>query len=276
MALTTLALVLLAAFIHALWNMLIAGARDNQATLAVATAIGVVVAAPFAIARWNVQPEAWPFIVASSIAELIYFWLLTTAYQRAELSLVYPIARGSAPVIVLLVSVLVLGVATSLEQAAGVALVGLGVLLVRGLRRNTAARWSDVALALAVAVSIAAYTLIDKQGVQHADPIAYVTLILVMPALAGLAYVAARGGAQRVRAAVTWRAIVGGVASITAYGLVLFALTSAPAASVAAVREVSVVIAAVLGAVFLHERVGLSRLVGSVVVVIGIALVVAG
>jgi drug/metabolite transporter (DMT)-like permease len=275
-ALTTLALVLAAAVIHAVWNMLIAGARDNQATLAVATAIGVIVAAPFAIARWRVEPAAWPFIVASSIAELIYFWLLTTAYQRAELSLVYPIARGTAPVLVLIVSVAVLGATTSVAQAAGVALVGFGVLLVRGIRRGTAARWSDVGLALAVAVSIASYTLIDKQGVQHADPITYVTLILILPALAGLAYVAARGGRQRIRAAVNTRAVVGGVFSISAYGLILFALTMAAAASVAATREVSVVFAAILGAVFLHERVGLSRLIGSIVVVVGIALVVLG
>jgi len=242
----------------------------------VATAVGVVVAAPLAIARWHVDSAAWPFIIASSVAELIYFWLLTTAYQRAELSLVYPIARGTAPVLVLIVSVGVLGATSSIAQAAGVALVGLGVLLVRGVRRGSAARWSDVGLALAVAVSIATYTVIDKQGVQHADPITYVTLILILPALAGLAYVASRGGRQRVRAAINGRAVVGGVGSITAYGLILFALTQAPAASVAATREVSVVFAAILGAVFLHERVSLSRLVGSVVVVVGIALVVLG
>jgi uncharacterized membrane protein len=275
-ALTTLALVLAAAVIHAAWNMLIAGARDNQATLAVATAVGVIVAAPLAIVRWHVDSAAWPFIIASSIAELIYFWLLTAAYQRAELSLVYPIARGTAPVLVLIVSVGVLGATSSVAQAVGVALVGLGVLLVRGIRRGTAARWSDVGLALAVAVSIASYTLIDKQGVQHADPVSYVVLILAMPALAGLAYVAARGGTKRVRAAMNARSVVGGVFSIRAYGLILFALTQAAAASVAATREVSVVFAAILGAVFLHERVGVGRLVGSVVVVVGIALIVLG
>jgi drug/metabolite transporter (DMT)-like permease len=169
-----------------------------------------------------------------------------------------------------------LGATSSLAQAAGVALVGLGVLLVRGVRRGSAARWSDVGLALAVAVSIATYTLIDKQGVQLADPITYVVLILIMPALAGLAYVTARGGTKRVRAAVGARSLVGGVFSVSAYGLVLFALTQAPAASVAATREVSVVFAAILGAVFLHERVGASRLVGSVIVVVGIAFVVSG
>ena len=113
------------------------------------------------------------------------------------MSLVYPIARGMAPVIVLIVSVVVLGVATSPAQAAGVALVGVGVILVRGLRGG--ARWSDVAMALAVATSIAGYTLVDKEGVRYADPVTYVTLILVAPAIASLLFVASRGGTQRLR-----------------------------------------------------------------------------
>jgi drug/metabolite transporter (DMT)-like permease len=274
MALATLAIVLAAAVIHAFWNLIIARSRDTQATTALAIAIGVVVALPFAVLRWRVAPDAWPFIVASSIVEVVYFWLLTTAYRRAEMSLVYPIARGMAPVIVLVVAVVALGAGTSLEQAAGVGLVGLGVVLVRGLRRG--AKWSDVAMALVVAASIATYTLIDKQGVQFADPITYVTLILVVPAIASVAFVVARGGAERLRASFGPWTLAGGVASICAYGLVLIALTTAPAASVAAVREVSVVVAAVFGAVFLCERVGLSRLAGSVVVALGVALVVAG
>jgi uncharacterized membrane protein len=274
MALATVAIVLAAATIHAFWNLIIARSRDIQATTALAIAIGVVVAAPFAVLRWRVAPQAWPFIVASSIVELIYFWLLTTAYHRAEMSLVYPIARGVAPVIVLVVAVIALGAGTSLEQIAGVGLVGLGVVLVRGLRRG--AKWSDVAMALVVAGSIATYTLIDKQGVQYADPITYVTLILVVPAIASVGFVAARGGVKRLRRSFGPWTLAGGVASIAAYGLVLIALTTAPAASVAAVREVSVVFAAIFGAVFLRERAGMSRLAGSVVVALGVALVVAG
>ena len=274
MALATLAIVLTAAVLHALWNLLIARARDTQATTALAIAIGVLLATPFAVLRWRVAAEAWPWIAASSLAELVYFWLLTTAYRRAELSLVYPIARGVAPVIVLVVGVTLLGAGTSLAQAAGVALVGLGVVLVRGIRGGT--KWVDIGMALALAVSIASYTLIDKQGVQHADPITYVTLILVVPAIASLAFVAANGGVARLRAAMTGSALGGGAASIAAYGLVLIALTSAPAASVAAVREVSVVFAAIFGAVFLREGVGVVRLVGAIVVAGGIALIVLG
>ena len=274
MPLTAVAIALGAAVVHAFWNLVVARARDTQAVTAVAIAVGVIAAAPFAILRWRVEPEAWPFIAASSVLELVYFWLLTTAYRRAEMSLVYPIARGTAPVIVLVVSVAALGVATSLAQAAGVALVGLGVVLVRGLR--TGARWSDVALALAVAVSIAGYTLVDKEGIRYADPITYVTLILIAPAIASVAFIYSRGGADRIRAAVGPATVASGIATVAAYALVLVALSMAPAASVAAVREVSVVIAVALGALLLKERVGPARVAGAVVVVLGVALIVTG
>ena len=274
MPITALAIALAAAVVHAFWNLVVAGSRDPQATTAVGIAIGVVVSVPLAVLRWHVEPQVWPFVVVSSVLELVYFWLLTTAYSRAEMSLVYPIARGTAPVIVLIASVAVLGVGTSVAQAAGVALVGLGVILVRGLRGS--AKWSDVALALAVATSIAGYTLVDKEGVKYADPATYLTLILITPAIAGVVFVAARGGWSRVRAALTWQAAATGVGTTVTYTLVLVALSLAPAASVAAVREVSVVIAVALGAILLKEKVGPARLVGAVVVATGVGLIVLG
>lgn len=267
-----LAIVLAAAALHAFWNLVIARAEDTQATTAVALGVGVAVALPFAAARWDIRPEAVPFVALSSALELLYFWLLTTAYRRAEMSLVYPIARGLAPVIVLVVSVVLLNATTSLAQVTGVGLIGLGVLLVRGLRG--AARTSDIALAMAVAASIAAYTLVDQQGVRHADPVAYLTAILVMPAIASMVAVERRGPRGRLRRALTIWSVAGGVASIAAYGSVLVALTMAPVAPVAAVREVSVVIAAGLAAVVLREEVGRARLAGSVVVVAGVVLTV--
>ncbi len=271
---TAVAIALGAAVVHAFWNLVVARARDTQAVTALAIAVGVVAAAPVALLRWHVELQAWPFIAASSALELLYFWLLTSAYNRAEMSLVYPIARGMAPVIVLVVSVVALGVAISTTQAAGVALVGGGVILVRGLRG--AARWSDVAMALAVAASIAAYTLVDKEGVKYADPITYVFLILIAPAIASIAFIYSRGGVERLRGALQPATVVSGIATVGAYGLVLVALTMAPAASVAAVREVSVVIAVAIGALLLKERVGPARLVGAIVVVLGVALIVAG
>jgi drug/metabolite transporter (DMT)-like permease len=189
------------------------------------------------------------------------------------MSLVYPIARGMAPVIVLVASI-AFGVAFYPWQIAGVALVGGGVMLVRGIRGG--ARWSDVVLALAVATSIAGYTLVDKQGVRYADPATYLFLILVAPAVAGVLFVAARGGWSRVRRAIAWQSVAAGIGTSATYILVLVALSLAPAASVAAVREVSVVIAVFLGAVFLREAVGASRWIGALVVAAGVVLVVLG
>jgi drug/metabolite transporter (DMT)-like permease len=274
MPLEALAIVLVAALLHAAWNLIVAGARDTQATTAVAVTVGVLVALPFALLRWNVQPEAWPFIAASAVLELVYFWLLTTAYGRAEMSLTYPIARGAAPVIVLIVSVAFLGTDSSLLQTGGIGLVAVGVVLVRGLRGG--AKWSDVAMALAVASSIAGYSLVDSRGVAYADPITYLVLVLIPFAIVAPLYIAWRGGVERLRAALTWKAAIGGVSTMAAYTLVLFAFRLAGAPSVAAVREVGVVFATIGGAVFLHEKVGPGRLIGSVVVALGVALVVAG
>jgi drug/metabolite transporter (DMT)-like permease len=199
--------------------------------------------------------------------------MLAWAYRRAELSLIYPIARGLAPVLVLIGSIIFLRAGATLTQVAGVAFVGLGVVLVRGLRAP--ARASDVAIAGSIAILIAGYTLVDKEGLRYADPLTYLVLVVGLPGLVYLGAVAARGGRARVRRAVTPSVIGGGIAVVAAYGLVLAALTMAHAASVAAVREVSVVIATALAAVILHERVDRARWLGSIVVVAGIALVVA-
>ena len=127
-------LALAAAVLHAFWNILLARARDPESATAVALLAAVIVFAPVTALRFDAEWAVWPFIVVTSLLQLLYFALLATAYRKAELSFVYPVARGVAPAIVLVVSVVVLGYATSVAQVAGVALVGVGVLLVRGLR----------------------------------------------------------------------------------------------------------------------------------------------
>lgn len=268
-----LALALGAAMFHAAWNLLLARSRDSNAALAVAMVVGPLVILPIALLRWRVEPGAVPFVIVSSALELVYFAMLAWAYRRAELSLIYPIARGLAPVLVLVGSVLFLNAGASLVQAAGVLFVGLGVVLVRGLRAP--ARFSDVAIAATIALLIASYTLIDQQGLKYADPLPYLVLVVGIPGLFYITAVWSRGGAQRLRVAATPQVIFGGISVVAGYGLVLAALTLTHAASVAAVREVSVVIATALGAFVLHERVSRSRWIGSISVVAGIALVVA-
>src|SRR5262245_41499022 len=109
MPLDALGLVLLAACLHALWNVLLAGSPDVQAATGTALAVAVVVFAPIAAATWRVEAEAWPFIAGSAALELGYLILLATAYRRADLSVVYPVARGLAPVLVLAASAAFLG-----------------------------------------------------------------------------------------------------------------------------------------------------------------------
>ena len=270
MSALALALALAAAFVHAFWNLLIAGARDTQAATAVALAVGALVFAPVAAATWRVERGAVPFLVASAALELVYVALLAAAYSRSELSLVYPLSRGLAPVIVLVVAVVALGAATSALQLAGVLVVVAGVLAVRGPRGRADRR--GVVFALAIAGTIAAYTLVDNSGVEHAAALSYFELALGPTAVIYFVAMFARRGGQALAAEVSLRTIVAGVAMFGAYGLVLLALQHAPAAPVSAVRESSVVIATILAARVLHERVTALRLAGATLVVAGVAL----
>ena len=136
------ALVLASAGLHAFWNWLVADARDSHAVGAVALLTAAIVFAPVAALTWDVDAAAWPYIAASAALELAYFALLAAAYERADLSFVYPIARGAAPVLVLIVSLAALGADLSAGEAAGVLAIAAGVLLVRGVGERRRARRS--------------------------------------------------------------------------------------------------------------------------------------
>jgi drug/metabolite transporter (DMT)-like permease len=265
-----LSLALAAAFLHAFWNLLLARAEDTESATAVALVAAIVVFAPVTAATWRADSRVWPFIAVTSVLQLVYFGLLTTAYRRAELSVVYPIARGLAPVLVLAVGATALATATSPAQVVGVCLVAAGVLLVRGLRRPSGS--SGVRWGLAIAAVIASYTLLDKHGIRYAAPITYLELSMTPAALGYAGVVLAVKGRAALRAEVGAPALAAGLASFGAYALVLAALARASAASVAAVRETSVVIATALAAPLLRERVGAVRLAGAVLVAVGIAL----
>ncbi|MBI5106231.1 MAG: EamA family transporter, partial [Solirubrobacterales bacterium] len=243
-----LGLTLGAAGLHALWNLLLAGAPDPRATMAAALGVAVVAWAPAALLAGGVSAAAWPYVAVSAALEATYFLLLTAAYARGDLSAIYPVARGAAPVLVLLTG---LGGSVSVLQALGVVLVGAGVAGV--------GRVAGLGLALAVAACIAAYTLVDREGLAHADPLPYLWLVLAPAAVVALAVVARERGAAAVRGAFGPAAVVAVLATFGAYGLVLAALERAPAAAVAAVRETSIVLAVALGALVLRERVDRRR-----------------
>lgn len=270
MPLSALLLALAAAMLHATWNLLIARARDPEAATAVALIAAAIAFAPVAALTWDVDADAWPFIVASATLELAYFALLAAAYRRAELGLVYPLARGLAPVFVLVAAAVVLGADPSFGEVVGVATITVGVFLVRGIGRSADRR--GTLLAAVIAGCIAAYTLVDKEGMQHAAPLPYLELVLAGPALVYAASLAGARGRPAVQAELGVPAIAAGLAMFGAYAFVLAALDRAAAAPVAAVRETSVVLATVLAARVLHERVTAARLAGSIVVVAGVAV----
>jgi drug/metabolite transporter (DMT)-like permease len=263
-------LALAAAVLHAGWNVLLARSRDVLAATTVAIVLSVLLFAPVAAATWEVDAAAIPWIAASALLEIVYFVLLTTAYSRSDLSLVYPVARGSAPVLVL-AGAAVAGATLGWGQALGVLLVGGGILLVRGVRADTDAK--GVVLALVIGTAIAGYTLVDKQGVEHAAVIPYLELVLAPAALAAVAWHAAAGRLAAVRRELGWSTVGASVFAFAAYGFVLAALTLTSAPAVAAVRETSVLFAVALGASVLGEPVGRSRASGAVLVVAGVALV---
>lgn len=271
MPFAALLLVLAAAGVHATWNLLLSGAEDTRSATAVAVVMGVLAFAPAAALTWNLSTRALPYMAVSSVLELIYLALLATGYSRAAMSFVYPIARGSAPVFVLGVSVLALGERVSLLGVIGVLLVAAGIVLVRGLRN--AGRPRDLALALAVGVCIASYTLVDKHGITHGAPLCYLELVFGATAAGYLIPTWRSRGTRALRAAVSWPTLIVGVGFFASYALTLAALRIASAAPVAAVRETGVVIAAVVLTVTGRERLGIARMIGTVVVVAGIACV---
>jgi drug/metabolite transporter (DMT)-like permease len=271
---SALLLALAAAVVHASWNILIAHAEDSYSASAVAIVTGVVLFAPVAALTWRVDSSALPYVAASSGLESVYLVLLASGYTLAAMSFVYPIARGSAPVLVLVISVIALSVTISALAAVGVVSVAIGIVMVRGLRATGPPR--DLVLALAIGLCIAGYTLVDQHGIRHAAPISYLELVFLVTATLYVAIAWRTRGLRALRAAIAPSALVVGAGFFGSYALVLAALRLAPAASVAAVRETSVVMAVGFLAVRGRERVTHERLAGSAVVVAGIALITLG
>jgi drug/metabolite transporter (DMT)-like permease len=232
--------------------------------------VAIVAYAPVCALTFDADRDVWPYTIGTGALQLLYFVLLATAYRKSSLSLVYPVARGVAPVLVLLAGVAVLGKSTSAGQVVGVVLVGVGVLLVRGLGRHAEA--GGIAFGLSIAATIASYTLVDKHGITHAAPITYLELSMIGPSLIYAGAIARIKGRVALRAAWGWPTVIAGLATFGAYALVLAALQRASAPSVAAVRETSVVITALFAWLILREHVRPERLAGAALVAGGVAL----
>jgi drug/metabolite transporter (DMT)-like permease len=275
MILPALALALAGAVVHAAWNLLLVRRPDPQAATAVALLAGSIAFAPVAVLTWRIEPAAWPFVAVSSGIELAYFAVLAYAFRHATFSVVYPVGRGLAPVLVLVAGASLLDQPATPLEIGGVLLVALGVLFVRGFG-TAGAPLADLGLGVTIALCIAAYTLVDQQGLRFAAALPYLWLIMTIPALAYLPLQARRVGADGLRRELGPRTLLAGLGMYGSYAFVLVALGMADAAPVAAVRESSVVIAAIAAGLMGFERVGPARIAGVVLVAAGVALLAIG
>ncbi len=275
-------LVLLGALLHAGWNVLVKSSGDKSVDTALVIVLGALLALPLSLWAGLPPAAAWPYIGASLVIHIGYYTALAGAYRHGDLGLTYPIMRGSAPLLVALGSGLVLGESPSVLAWFGIVGIAGGVALV-GLSSPGAALHHHKALAyaLANAVVIALYTIVDGKGVRLSvgdgrGTAAYVMLLFVLdgvayPALVWFSREAAGRRAMLAYARRRWPlAALGGAASIGSYAIALWAMTRAPVASVAALRETSVLFAALLGTLLLKERFGLQRALGTAVIVAGV------
>ncbi len=267
--------VLGAGVLHAGWNALLKGAPGGEPLLDTAAVVGGssfwgLVVLPFVPLP---DPAAWKFAATSAVIHFAYYITLAQAYRTGDLSFAYPLMRGTAPLLVTVLGVVLLQEWPTPQATAGILLICAGIVSIAFVRRvrhpPAAARW-----AFANAAIIAAYTLVDGAGARASGNAAsYVTWLIFIEGLPFLLWARLRYGAagtQYVRTG--WRrGLLAGGGSLAAYAIVLWAMTRAPVAAVSALRETSVLFAALIGAIWLREGFGLARLAGAASVVAGIA-----
>jgi drug/metabolite transporter (DMT)-like permease len=272
---TVVGITLVAAVLHAVWNAVAHAAGDRLVGFAL---IGVSYVAAGGIAAVVLGPppaRAWPFVLTSAACHVVYTLLLWWSYELGDFSQTYPIARGTAPWVVALIE-LALGHGLPALQATGIVVISAGLLsLALDGGRPSRAALPALAVAAATGLFIAAYTVIDATAVRTVPvPIYAAWMFLVQgPVLPAIAFARRRRRLAGQMRAVLLPGLGGGVISVAAYGLVLVAQTSGATAAVAALRETSIVIGALIGAFFLDERLGTRRAVAAAVVAVGIVLV---
>jgi drug/metabolite transporter (DMT)-like permease len=301
-------LVLLSAVMHATWNAMVKVERDRLTAFALIHGTGVVLGALVVAWAPPLRPEAWWYLGPSVVLQTAYIGLLMLAYQAGDLSQVYPIARGSAPLGVTLLAALG-GAPMPPLLIAGVSAVSVGILSLawrterhsghptgtsagaraatnglssgaRGGVPHSARAWLPIAYALALGLNIAAYTVLDSHGVRAGgSPLAYggwIFILYGLPWMAAALLRSGRRGQLRLRRLEPrhWVLALGaGSLCFAAYLIVVWALRLAAAAPVSALRETSVIFAALIGTVLLKEPLGVRRVIAALVVAAGIVMI---
>lgn len=271
-------LVLLAAVLHATWNAFVKSGEDKFVSLSLViftTSVPSLLVLPFLPLP---AVESWPYLLISTLVHYVYYAVLVVAYRHGDLSLVYPIARGSAPLLVAVGAWVFAAEALGAWEWVGVAVVSAGIMSLAKPVRAVAddGEIKATAFALLTGLTIAAYSLADGLGVRHSGAaFAYIAWLFVFSGIPMLAFAwwRRRGRAARVFRKHLKAGVAGGLISGLAYGAVIWAMSVAPIALVVSLRETSVLIAAAIGSLFLREPFGRSRIAAAAVIVAGAALI---
>ena len=272
------AIVLVAAIAHASWNALVKGDDDRLVTLGAANAVRFLLCVPVVLVLPLPAAASWPYLVLSAILHVGYYVFLISAYRFGDLSKVYPLARGLSPLLVAAGAFAFAG-----ERLGPVALAGVGVacagiasLSAEGASMRGGDHRRGILFAAGTAAFIASYTVTDAMGARlSGNPVSYVAWLAILDGLPMLiaAAVLRRAALARHLAGRAWKSVAGGALQLAAYGLVVWALVLAPMAAVSALRETSVLFAAIIGVKLLGEPLGRRRVAAAALVAAGIVMI---
>lgn len=276
MTLLALVLILAAALMHATWNSLIKLSGDGLVTTALMMGIGGLIGIPVAFFVPFPNLEVWLVLGVSGLVHVGYIFFLLRAYSHGDLSKVYPIARGTAPLLLALVAWIAIGEGLSNTGIVAIVLISGGIIsLSYSNGRASHAERKAVLYAFATSMFIASYTFIDGFGARLAQsPHSFVVWLFITQGIVfvGAALLFRRGAFLSLAKQERFRGAAGGVLSLAAYWIVVWALAAGAMAPVAALRETSVVFAAIIGAIFLKESFGIWRIVAAATVAAGVLL----
>ena len=271
--LTLTLLVLFAAALHATWNAFVKAGEDPLATQMTIFGVAGLWALPLLLVVPLPNAEGWWLLMLSTLVHIVYFVALALGYRNGDLSLVYPIARGSAPMLVALLAAVFAAETSGTGELAGIVLISLGIFSLALIRDGAKLSHGRAVLyALFTGAAIAGYTTIDGLGVRATpQPSTYIAWLFVMQGLTFTAVtVLWRGPKIWYAVKADWqRGTLGGTIAVISYSIIIWSMSVAPIAPVSALRETSVVMAALLGALFLREPFGRRRIIASAIVVAG-------
>ncbi|WP_030341585.1 DMT family transporter [Streptomyces sp. NRRL S-1022] len=270
------AAVLFAAVTHASWNAIAHRITDKLVGFALISGGGLLIG--LAITPFTALPAgpAWPYLCASAAVHIAYYALLMTSFRLGDFGQAYPIARGSAPLVVTLLAAVFAHEVPGVWASAGIVvsclgLTGVSLWGLRGKRPD----WAAIGAALATGATIAVYTVVDGLGVRASGTsLGYIAWLMVLQGsvLPAFLYARARAGTVRLLRPYAALGLLGAALSVAAYALVLWAQTRAALAPIAALRESSIIVGAAIGALFFKERFGAPRIAAAALVVVGIGL----